>query len=224
MRTTEELPIAGFGGEPVPNAFLRRRGETARLAILLPGFAYTAEMPLFYYAEKLLLDAGADVLRVDYRYHRRPGFRDLPEQEQDRRLLADAQAAHGAALAQRPYREMTLVGKSLGTLAMAHLLAGEPAAERVRAVWLTPLLRVEAVRESIRRHGRASLLAIGTADPHHDPGALDEARAAGCEVVAVEGADHGLDVPGDAVASVRAVERVVAALGTFVARERAAVP
>jgi hypothetical protein len=221
MPAAEELRIAGFGGEPVPNAFLRQRGETAHAAIVLPGFAYTAEMPLFYYAEHLLLDAGADVLRVDYRYHQRPGFRDRPEPEQDRRLLADARAAHGAALAQRPYRDLTLVGKSLGTLAMAHLLREEPAAERVRAVWLTPLLRVAAVREQIRRHGRTSLLAIGTADPHHDPAALDEARAAGCDVVVAEGADHGFDIPGDPVASVRAVEQVVRALGTFLGREHA---
>jgi hypothetical protein len=216
---TEELRIAGFGGEPVPNAFRRQRGETAHLAVLLPGFAYTAEMPLFYYAENLLLAAGADVLRVDYRYHQRPGVRDLPEADQDRRLLADAGAALGAALAQRPYRELTLVGKSLGTLAMAHLLGEEPAVERVRAVWLTPLLRVAAVREQARRLGPASLLAIGTADPHHDAGVLAEARAAGCGVVALEGADHGLDIPGDAVASVRAVEQVVRALATFLERE-----
>jgi dienelactone hydrolase len=224
MNTTASLRIAGSGGEPVPNAFLRQRGETAHVGVLLPGFAYTAEMPLFYYAERLLLAAGADVLRVDYRYHQRPGARDLPEQEQDRRLLADARAALDAALAQRPYREITLVGKSLGTLAMAHLLAGEPAAERVRAVWLTPLLRVAAVREQIQRLARVSLLAIGTADPHHDPGLLDQVRAAGCEVVVVEGANHGFDVPGDAAASVRAVEQVVLALGTFLARERPVVP
>jgi hypothetical protein len=35
--------------------------------------------------------------------------------------------------------------------------------------------------------------------------------------VIVKNADHGMDIPGDPIASVRAVERVVEALGRFLA-------
>lgn len=218
MQTAEQLPVAGHRGEPVPNEFLRRASETDHLAVLLPGFAYTCDMPLFYYAETVLLDAGADLLRVEYAYHRRAGFDELPEEEQRAWLFADAAAAYGGALTQRRYRAVTLVGKSLGTLAMGYLLAGDPPRSPIRAIWLTPLLWDDGVAERIERFAGSSLVAIGTADPHHDPAVLNALAAAGCEIVAVEGAEHSLDVPGDVAASVRAVGRVTEALAAFLAR------
>ena len=220
MSTDQVLPIAGCRGESVPNRFVRLDEETKHLAVLLPGMGYTCDMPLFYYAENLLTERGADVLRVEYAYGRRPDFGKLSKSEQRRWLLEDATAAYRAGLAQRPYEDVTFVGKSLGTLAMGHLLtAEERPAGKTRAVWLTPLLRQDSLRAQVRRYGGPSLFAIGTADPHYDPAYLNEVRAAtGGAAVVVEGADHGLDVPGDAVASVQAVTQVVRALTDFVAR------
>jgi pimeloyl-ACP methyl ester carboxylesterase len=215
MYTAESLPINGYRGEPVPNEFLRQEGESDHVAVLLPGMGYTCDMPLFYYAESLLLHTGADVLRVEYAYNRRPDFRELPQDEQRRWLLADATASFRAALGQRPYREVTLIGKSLGTLAMGHLLAEFPG-HGVRAVWLTPLLREDGPREQMRLHGGPTLLATGTAHPFYDPLSLDEVpEAIEGQVVLIEGADHGLDIPGDPIASVKAVEQVVGALQEF---------
>lgn len=217
MATTESLAIVGYRGEPVPNRFLHQDAATDHLAILFPGMGYTLDMPLFYYAENLLTEGGADLLRVEYAYGRHAAFRAAPEDEQLRWLLADATAAFRAGLAQRPYRRLTLVGKSLGTLAMGHLLTteGSPVGD-TRAVWLTPLLREQRLREQIGRYAGPSLFAAGTADPLHDPAALDALRAAsGAEAVVIEGADHGLDVPGDPIASVRGLERVIAALNAF---------
>ena len=88
----------------------------------------------------------------------------------------------------------------------------------VRAVWLTPMLREKGLRDQMWRFGGRSLLAIGTDDPHHDPAFLAELVAAGWEAVVVEGSDHSLDVPGDVVGSVRAVERVVGAMDAVLAR------
>lgn len=219
MHTTERLPIRGYRDEPVPNEFLRQQGEARHLAVLLPGMGYTCDMPLFYYAETMLLDAGADVLRVEYAYGRRPDFRDRPEAEQRRWLFADATAALRAGLGQRSYPELTLVGKSLGTLAMGHVLTAASLPARTWAVWLTPLLRQAGFREQMRRHRGPALVAIGTADPHHDPTLLDEVRqATGAEVVVIADGDHSLDVPGDVAASIRAVEQVIGAMQAFLAR------
>ncbi len=112
---------------------------------------------------------------------------------------------------------MALVGKSLGTLAMGHLLTSEGTRnESVRAVWLTPLLRQVVLREQVRRYGGPCLFAIGTADPHYDPPQLDElCRATGGGAVVVEGADHGLDFVGDVVGSTVAVQQVIGALYGF---------
>jgi len=219
MPAFKSLPIAGYRGEQVPNEFLRQAGRTEHLAVFLPGMGYTCDMPLFYYAESLLVDAGADVLRVEYRYGRRADFRDLPEPEQLNWLLADVSAAYHAGLAQRPYRDVTLIGKSLGTLALGHLLAEDLPPFRSRAVWLTPLLREDGLREQMRRYTGPSLVAIGTADPHYDQIYLNEMPTApGSKLEVVDDADHSLDIPGDTVASVRAVERVTQALQDFLER------
>jgi hypothetical protein len=88
----------------------------------------------------------------------------------------------------------------------------------VGAVWLTPLLAEERLRQQIQQYGGPSLFVIGSADPYFDPLALEKFQTATSgQSVVVENADHGMDIPGDPVASVRAVERVVEALGRFLA-------
>jgi dienelactone hydrolase len=173
-------------------------------------------MPLFYYAEILLLERGWDVLRVAYAYSTRPEFQTLPEPERDRWLLADTTAAWRAGLGQRTYERVVLIGKSLGTLAMGHLLTMADPPPAVGAVWLTPMLTKERLRQQISRYGGPSLFVIGTADPHFDPAVLEKMQVATTgEAVVVRNADHGMDIPGDPIASVRAVERVVEALSRF---------
>jgi predicted alpha/beta-hydrolase family hydrolase len=218
MATSTTLTIQGYRDEPVPNRFLRPEGAIDRLAVLLPGFGYSLDMPLFYYAEHLLLERGWDVLRVEYAYHKRPEFQKLPKPERDRWLLADTTAAWHAGLSQQTYERVVLIGKSLGTLAMGHLLTQADRPPTAGAVWLTPLLSVERLRQQIQRYGGPSLFVIGTADPHFDPLVLEKMQIATIgEAVVVRNADHGMDIPGDPIASVRAVERVVEALSRFLA-------
>ena len=214
MTTSTTLDITGHRGLPVSNRLLRPDGPIEHLVVLLPGYGYTLDMPLFFYAENRALEVGADVLRVEYAYYRMPEFQGAAEDEQRRWLLEDTEAALRDALAQRPYRGVTLVGKSLGTRAMAHLLDGAP--EAWAAAWLTPMLAEPPVVAAVRGFGDRSLVVIGTADPHYDPGLLAELAAdPKIETVVVEDADHGMDVPGDPVASVRALGRYVEALVRF---------
>jgi predicted alpha/beta-hydrolase family hydrolase len=216
MATSKKLTIQGYREEPVPNRFLRPEGAIDHLAVLMPGLGYTLDMPLFYYAENLLQERGWDVLRVEYAYNTRPEFRTLPEPERDRWLLADTTAAWRAGLGQRTYERVVLIGKSLGTLAMGHLLTMADPPPAVGAVWLTPMLTKERLRQQISRYGGPSLFVIGTADPHFDPAVLEKMQVATTgEAVVVRNADHGMDIPGDPIASVRAVERVVEALSRF---------
>jgi len=216
MATATTLTIQGYRDEAVPNRFLRPQGAINRLAVLLPGFGYTLDMPLFYYAEILLLKRGWDVLRVEYAYNTRPEFQTLPKQERDRWLLADTTAAWRAGLSQRRYERVILIGKSLGTLAMGHLLTTADPPPNAGAVWLTPLLSNERLRQQIQLYGGPSLFVIGTADPHFDPVVLEQMQVATVgEAVVARNANHGMDIPGDPIASVRALDRVVEALSRF---------
>ncbi|MDF2762600.1 MAG: hypothetical protein K0S83_1334 [Thermomicrobiales bacterium] len=216
MATATTLTIQGYRDEAVPNRFLRPQGAINHLAVLLPGFGYTLDMPLFYYAQNLLLERGWDVLRVEYAYNTHPEFQTLPEMERNQWLLADTTAAWRAGLGQQTYDRVVLIGKSLGTLAMGHLLTMADPPPNVGAVWLTPLLAEERLRQQISQYGGPSLFVIGTADPHFDPVVLEKMQVATIgEAVVVRNADHGMDIPGDPIASVRAVERVVEALSRF---------
>lgn len=217
MPAPESLEIAGYRGEPVPNTFFRQDRDTDHLAIILPGIGYTCQAPLLFYSSRLLLQWDADVLLVEYAYNRRPDFSSLPEDQQERWYFADVAASCQAALQQRPYRRVTLVGKSLGTLGMGYLVSTEPALRDAWGIWLTPLLRNDELREQIKGWGGMSLFVIGTRDPHYDRRLLDEVQSAtGGDVLVVDGGDHILEVSGDVWKSLVALDRVIGAVEMLV--------
>jgi hypothetical protein len=120
-------------------------------------------------------------------------------------------------VAQRSYQQVTFVGKSLGTLAMGHLLTTETSLPQRKAVWLTPLVRIDALRQQIEAYGGPSLFVIGTADPQYDRTYLAEVqKATGGEVVAIEGADHGMNIGDDVLASIQALDKVMRAIAEFI--------
>jgi hypothetical protein len=130
--------------------------------------------------------------------------------------FSDAAAACHAALAQRPYEKITLVGKSLGTLAMGYMLSTETALADAQAIWLTPLLWNEMLCSQVRQAKPRSLFVAGTADPHYNPSNLAKLQAAtGGEQVLIEGGNHSLEIKGDVMASLRAIESVVRAVHAF---------
>lgn len=215
MFSITSLEIAGHNGQPVANQFYRGGGESDWLALVLPGMGYTAAMPLLYYPTFLLLDLGAEVLQVSYDFDRDPAYQRASAQERRRWLAEDVSAAYTVGRAQRPYKRLTLVGKSIGTLAMADLLP-QTQRDSTQCVWLTPLLPSPDLRAAISQHPRPSLFAIGTADPVYDAALLDEVRrATGGEALVFEGADHGLMLGGDIEGALAIMQRLIAALRDF---------
>jgi hypothetical protein len=216
MYTFETLDISGYGESPLPHTFFRQEIEANHLAILLPGVGYTVRMPLLYYPTLELLAIGADVLRVETVYVKQPVFDRLSPPEKARWVFTDAARAYNAALVQRPYRQITLVGKSLGTLAMGYLFSTETELAEAQAIWLTPLLGNDLLRSQIQQAKPRSLFAVGTADPHYNATYLAEMGAATAgDTVAIDGGNHSLEIEGDVMASLRAIERVMRAIQTF---------
>ena len=216
MYPTEKIVINGYRNEPVPHTFFKQESDTKHLAIILPGRGYTAQMPLLFYPANLLLAKGADVLQVDYGYDQRPDFQSLAVNEQLQWLFADVSAAYRAGVTQRTYQQVSFVGKSLGRLSMGHLFSTETLLPQVKAVWLTPLVRIDTLRQQIKHFAGPSLFVIGTADPHYDRAYLAEVQeATGGEVVTIEGADHGLNIGEDVLQSIQALEKVIRAVEDF---------
>jgi len=139
MHHTSTLEIYGYHQEPVPHAFLRQDGESQQLSVIFPGWGYTVEMPVLYYLTRIMLERGSDVLLVKYEYSKNVLFSTLTEEERDRWLHADITAAVAAGIGQRAYSRITLIGKSLGTLAMGHLLSSHASLPNPECLWLHAL-------------------------------------------------------------------------------------
>ena len=115
--------------------------------------------------------------------------------------------------------EVVFVAKSLGTRALAgfsHRLRPDLPAT---AIWLTPLFGEPEVRDRAAASGLRSLIVAGDADPYHDDAGFDlVASALDASTLLVADADHSLEVPGDAHASVRALAALTTAVIDFMAR------
>jgi hypothetical protein len=210
------LDICGFRKEPVPNNFFKQDQDTKHLALLFPGLNYTNQMPAMYYPARLLESIGTDVLRVNYAYNQRPEYETLSFSGKMQWLLADVTAAFQIALSQRSYDKITLVGKSLGTLAMGHSLTHNDFSQSLQCVWLTPLLRNERLREQIKKVPHKAFFVIGTADPFYDAGLLKELETSTSgKSVIIPGADHGLEIHADMGRSLQALREWVKELEIF---------
>ena len=95
------------------------------------------------------------------------------------------------------WSRITFVAKSRGTLYLAAMSESLPC-ERVDAIWVTPLLGLDYVRNGVLSKAWRSLIVAGGADPYHDRGAHDAVcnQLTASELV-IENADHGLVVGGD---------------------------
>ena len=211
------LNVSGFHDEPISNMYFQQKAPPDRLAIFLPGMGYTCDRPLLYYPTQWLIDQGTDVFWVEYNYVRQPEYMMLPERERAKWTFADVSAACQAVLSQRAYQQVILVGKSLGTLAMGHLLRSGILGDALTPIWLTPLLHNAWLRERISEDGRPGLFISGTADPHFDTqGMADASQTAGSEVLLIEGADHSLEIAGDLWSTLQTLEQVMRSVTRFI--------
>jgi len=209
------LSISGHEGKLVPNQFLRQATSAEGLAILLPGLGYTCSMPIFYYTELQFLIGGYDVLLVDYNY-RGQDFQPWDTPGDGRRLFEDVSSAVSEGLSQREYREVVVVGKSLGTLAMAQLADVGALPHAWRSVWLTPLLKYDLVWQTIQDRTESTAIVIGTVDHHFDSERIETLEAKdNMTVIAVEGGTHSLNAGESASESARALAGIIEEMNAF---------
>jgi hypothetical protein len=216
MHSIETLNIKGYGGQEVPNTFFHSNGETDHLVVLLPGFGYTSHMPVLYYPGIFLLSQGADVMRAEYNYARRPEFMELQIDERRKWAAEDATALFTDAFKQREYSMVTLIGKSIGTVAMGHLITSVKDIPKLRCLWLTPVLKSEQLIAQIKKVGHRAMFVIGTEDQYYNKDVLlDLVTITGGESVVIKGADHSLEVGSDVLKSLQALETIMSAVKIF---------
>ena len=173
----------------------------ARPAVLAPGGNYGTDGPLLMYAGLAVQRRGGSTHPVTWQF---PGSPDLAQQ---RGHVASQVAAAIDELTSTTRITPMVIGKSLGSLA-----APAVADRGLAAVWFTPLLTDGPTVTALRRASAPCLLAGGTADQYWDGQA---ARSITPHVVEINGADHGLFVPGRLSASAAVLGQVITAVEDF---------
>ena len=135
--------------------------QKKKLALIFPGIGYHKDKPLLYYAAKMAVQQGFEIVSVEYH--------DMPQ-----KIRGNAEIMRTAAeLAIQQSREVLqnipmhsdtnilLIGKSIGTIAAAQIALESDA--DIRQIWYTPL---EATYEFASNH--PCIAFIGEEDPWSD--------------------------------------------------------
>ena len=185
---------------------------TDRAVVLIPGGGYSADGPLLMYAGLAVRRRGGYVHRIAWsppETVRSSVAKPGPSFSDESYAWAASQVATaiGETAAATGVTAPVIIGKSLGSLA-APLVADRGLA----AVWFTPLLTDEPTVLALRRATAPCLLVGGTADRLWDGPA---ARSITPHVVEVDGADHGMFVPGELSVSAGVLAQVMSAVELF---------
>jgi hypothetical protein len=205
--TIEPIRVESPFGVTVEQRFHVHEPRSDRLLVVLPGRAYLVSHPVLFHVDQMSYERGWDVLPVQY------GFQlggDLGA-GQEPLLAEDVRLATAPAL-ERGYREVCVVGKSLGTplaMELARTAAAAAAAESVSRILLTPIGTALAPADGIR-----TLSIIGTADPLYAPGLAVDTATTTWRVF--ERLDHGLVDEGDWRFSIGSLAAIVAACEEFI--------
>lgn len=187
--------------EPAPFPAAIHRPEASRRVVLLPGARYPTRAPLLWFAREVALARGFGVLEV----------LDEPPAGEDPFAWALDRATR--ALDHAPSELDVVIGKSLTSEA-----AGLVADRDLPAVWLTPLLDRPSVLAGLGRATRPALLVGGTDDPVWRPDALPDNVM--LDRLELPGLDHGLQLAGDPMASLKALRTVAKRIDAFLAALR----
>jgi hypothetical protein len=188
----------------VPTDVWEPDGDPIGLAVVLPGRGYPPAAPGCAYAGYALRAAGWRVRDVWWE----PPDNDILSVEEEVGWVGDQLAAATEGVTGPVF----VVGKSLGTYAAR--LAAE---RKYAAIWLTPVLTLPEVVEGVRANPARQLLVGGTADRLWDVDVAASLAADGCDVLQLDGLDHGLVDPQGAVRTAEALLEITRAIVRFVA-------
>ncbi|MHB8597626.1 MAG: hypothetical protein ACYDER_12545 [Ktedonobacteraceae bacterium] len=218
MYSLQKLDIRGYRQKPVPHTFFQQNEGSSHVVIVFAGQNNNCQHPTLYYPTRELLLRGADAFLLDYCL--RPGFSTFSGEEIKACIEVDTIAAYQAIFREHAYQQVTLIGKSLGTLAMGYLLTTVSHLPQVQAIWLTPLLKQAELRTQIQQAHPRSLFVIGTADSHYDASTLTGLQkiTQGASLV-IEGGEHLLEVPGGIIPSLQTMEQIIHSIQDFLDRK-----
>ena len=216
MVSGKQLTIKGFDGNPLKNRFYTQSNRTQRIALIFPGLAYNSSMPLLHYSIQAILATGINVLSVDYDYSNNQEFLQQSLREKSEWLLGDVEAALEFATNEEKQEVVCLAGKSLGTLALGHLLETRKNLRKAKTIWLTPLVKNPDLLEQMLSYMKDAIMVIGTSDSQYDSHIIDRLNAnTQLGGIVIDGANHSLEIEGDVTKSLRVLMQIVTIIQQF---------
>jgi hypothetical protein len=176
-------------------AAIHRPGAERRV-VILPGARYPTRAPLLWFAREVAVTRGYGVLEV----------LDEPPPGEDPFAWIRDRATR--ALDHQPSKHDVVIGKSLSSE-----VAAIAADRELPAIWLTPLLDRPSVIAGLAAAARPTLIVGSTADLTWRPDAIPENVM--IDQAELAGLDHGLQLPGDPEASLKALRTVVKRVDRF---------
>lgn len=191
------------------------RSDNRRLSVVIAGFGYNLDMPIFYYLWRLLKNSPTDVLQIDFGYSKDFRFLGLSESEQDKKFDSDIDSIR-KFLETSEYTELVLIGKSLGSTACHQLLQSAYISDRtIGVLWLTPGTAAKAIGKSLESNGTQNLLVYGTKDSYAEQLEIEAlTKLKNVEVFSVENGNHSLETD-DLSESINFLEGVIGCIGKF---------
>jgi hypothetical protein len=212
------LSVKNASGTYVPNTYFRQESETKHLTLILPGLNYTCDMPLLYYSAQVMLSAKADVVQVKYDYTGISSGRSASTlTEKYKAMREDLSMISRLAMEHRSYQQLTVIGKSLGTLGIPYLFQAGLALQPTTCIFLTPILKELIPWADLIRKSPKTLFAIGTNDPYYDTGLISEFRTFHPDnFLIVEGVNHSMEFEAKPIQSMKVLNTVIDRIQRFI--------
>ncbi|ESU33945.1 hypothetical protein G3A_03880 [Bacillus sp. 17376] len=214
MYTFTKDSVAGYNNRPVPFQLIKQNKQTGSLAVMLPGRGYTVQGPLFHYSTGVFLNKGFDVLHVNYDYNTvQSGSLTLEEEIQQ--ITEDVNSVLDQILKDQPYGDYTLIGKSLGTIALSSIV-NRKGFEDAKIVWLTPLLQLDYVMDKMLSSTQIGLCIIGDEDPYFIAEKFEKLKdKVNMQTLLIPGTEHSLNYSNRPVDSIDVLKKVITEISNF---------
>lgn len=210
--------IEGYKGFKIPYKLYGKKEDSQDLYILLPGSGYTVNSPVFHYTSGIIFNNNKDILEVNYSYNL-DFYSDFNKEEIIKAVKMDSRLVIDTVLETNSYTNFYFIGKSLGTIAMSSELRREKFKE-AKAIWLTPLLNLDEVLETLVNNGNKGFCIIGDKDQVYTEELYDRLiQNKNLTSQLISGVNHSLDYNDDIINSIDVLKNIIIDIDKFLSED-----
>ncbi|MEW5814535.1 MAG: alpha/beta family hydrolase [Spirochaetota bacterium] len=193
--------------------------KSGRLAVFFPGFNYSAEAPFFYYLANSVLFWGIDLLSLDFRYPECLSFLNSNDAYRTNMVRTEGKIVYDYILNRLPYKELLLVGKSLGTDSIIGILDNTLVDINHSFIWATPFQNHLKLANLLMDLQAPSLFLWGTKDPYFSIDTINKIeKNPNITIKLFENAGHSFEAGDNPIDSIEMLKKVIEEVSSFIKR------